>query len=133
MNMACLLICLSSAHSFYLSFSSIIIILLIIWKLHMMIFDHTCFPLLPGLPLHHIPPPPKKKKGKKKIHQVQFVFPVYSLDIVRLSVANPLKETSFLIPQPQLQKPSAVKSYISASLLQFLGALINALLSRLFL
>lgn len=63
--------------------------------------DHMHFPFLPGLSafclvtLH-----PWKTKKKKKKPQVQFLLPIYSLEMVKILVASSLKKTESFPPTP---------------------------------
>lgn len=51
--------------------------LLIICEFHTLHLNHTCFPLLPGLPSH--PRAISQKEKKKKSKSIQSVLPTYLL------------------------------------------------------
>lgn len=81
---------------------------------------HTIHPMTSASPSSQIQPSLKKKK--KIQYQVQFGLSIYSIEHGLTSRGQPFKENWFLCvgpPWPYPQKPSTVKSYTSASLLQF--------------
>lgn len=70
----------------------------------MMYPNHIYFQFLPGPPSHCCALFPQRK-----IYQVQFMLLLYSLGMVKLPGASPLKTTESF-PSPY-QKPSTMKSY----------------------
>lgn len=106
-----------------------IVFLLNIWDFNTRHPDQTCFPFLQGSPSHTCALPPIEKKYP---HQVQFVFPIYSLEHGQALCDGPLKITESSLHSHTHQKPT-VKSYTSPVLSRLLRTLLNGFLSGLLL
>lgn len=73
----------------------------------------------------------KGRKERKKVDEVQFKLPLYSLENGQTPSGQTLRKPEFFTT-PCL-KPSTMMSYTSVSLSQFLSTLFNSFLSRMFL
>lgn len=100
-----------------------IILLLIIWVFHTVHPNHTCFPFLPSRPSHFSVLP------LRKIYQVPFVLPGYSLGHDQITSGQPLRENWILSHFPARSH----QLWGATSLSQFLRTLFYSFLSGLLL
>jgi hypothetical protein len=78
--------CLKDAKNYFFQHT-----IFIIWKLPTM--QSIIFPSnSSSVPSPTLAPSPKKKKNNKKIHQVKFVLPIYSLELGQTPSGQPLKD-----------------------------------------